>query len=110
MPESLDLIAAVAGKGASPFEVLMLVCFGAAWPFSIAKSYTSRKNAGKSILFLFILVLGYASGIVHKLCYHQDRVVWLYALNGLMVTVDIALYFRNMRIEKSAGRAGGNAI
>jgi len=38
----------------SMFEIIMLVCFGAAWPFSIYKSYTSRSNAGKSIFFYLL--------------------------------------------------------
>jgi len=83
------------------FEILMLVCFGAAWPFSIYKSYTSRRNNGKSVVFLFILVFGYIAGICHKLFYSYDAVIFLYALNGVMVSVDIALYFRNRRLEAS---------
>jgi hypothetical protein len=43
----------------SIFEMIMLVCFGAAWPFSIIKSYKSRDNNGKSVVFLFIVVIGY---------------------------------------------------
>lgn len=82
------------------FEILMLVCFGAAWPFSIYKSYTSRKNNGKSVIFLCILVLGYMAGIFHKLFYCYDPVIFLYGLNGIMVSVDIALYFRNKRLEE----------
>jgi len=35
----------------SIFEATMLACFGAAWPFSLYKSYTSRSNVGKSIFF-----------------------------------------------------------
>lgn len=30
----------------SIFEVIMLICFGAAWPFSIYKSYTSTSTSG----------------------------------------------------------------
>lgn len=82
------------------FEILMLVCFGAAWPFSIYKSYTSRHNNGKSVVFLFIVVVGYIAGILHKLFYSYDAVIFLYALNGVMVSVDIALYFRNKRLEE----------
>jgi hypothetical protein len=81
----------------SVFEILMLVCFGAAWPFSIARSWRSRSNAGKSLLFLLVVLAGYASGITHKLLYARDGVVLLYALNGCMVLADIALYLRNRR-------------
>ena len=75
----------------SPFEILMLVCFGAAWPVSIAKSYRTRKNGGKSLLFLLVILAGYAAGIAHKALYRPDFVVWLYVLNAAMVGADAAL-------------------
>jgi hypothetical protein len=84
----------------SVFEIIMLVCFGAAWPVSIWKSYTSRQTAGKSVGFLIIIVVGYIAGIIHKLLYSHDAVVFLYVLNALMVSVDIALYYRNARLAK----------
>ena len=43
----------------SPFEIIMLVCFGMAWPFSIHKSYTTRQVGSKSLLFLVALLIGY---------------------------------------------------
>ena len=42
----------------SIFEIIMLVCFGAAWPFSIYRSYKSRENSGKSIAFLIVVFIG----------------------------------------------------
>lgn len=84
----------------SIFEIVMLLCFGLAWPFSIYKSVISKQTQGKSVLFLIIVVIGYISGIIHKLLYSRDWVVMLYALNALMVSVDIALYYRNKRFEK----------
>lgn len=86
----------------SVFEIVMLICFGAAWPFSIYKSYASRQTNGKSIGFLVVVVIGYISGIIHKLIFSRDFVVFLYMLNLLMVSTDIALYFRNKRLERSA--------
>ncbi len=84
----------------SAFEALMLVCFGAAWPFSIWKSYRSRSNQGKSLLFMIIVGVGYASGIIHKVLYNYDLVLWLYLLNFMLVTTDIALFWRNSGIAK----------
>lgn len=84
----------------SVFEIIMLLCFGIAWPFSIYKSYTSRQTQGKSVVFLMVIVIGYLSGIIHKLLYNKDWVVLLYMLNLLMVSTDIALFFRNRRLEK----------
>ena len=83
----------------SIFEILMLLCFGAAWPFSIYRSYTSRKNAGKSVIFLYIVLAGYIAGTLHKVNYDMDSVIYLYILNGLMVTIDIAIYYRNYRLN-----------
>ncbi|MBF0457891.1 MAG: hypothetical protein HQK99_08360 [Nitrospirae bacterium] len=85
----------------SIFEMTMLVCFGSAWPFSIYKTYKSGKNEGKSICFLFIVLLGYLSGITHKFLYCFDAVIYLYIMNCLMVIIDILLYFRNARHEKA---------
>ena len=90
----------------SAFEIIMLLCFGAAWPLSIYRSYTSRQNAGKSVWFLCVILIGYLSGILHKLFFSFDRVIYLYILNGLMVLTDIALYVRNWRL---AARAAGSS-
>lgn len=79
----------------SIFEAIMLICFGAAWPLSIYKSYTSRDNSGKSISFLYIILIGYIAGIIHKLFFNYDLIIYLYILNFLMVVADIILYYRN---------------
>lgn len=79
----------------SIFEAIMLLCFGAAWPVSIYKSYKSKSNQGKSVFFLYIVFLGYLSGITHKLLFNYDYILYLYILNGLMVLTDIILYYRN---------------
>jgi len=73
----------------------MLICFGAAWPVSIYKSYKSRTNDGKSVLFLFVIATGYLAGVTHKLIYNFDLVIYLYIANAIMVFTDIGLYYRN---------------
>ena len=84
----------------SIFEAIMLLCFGAAWPFSIYRSYTSRSNKGKSLLFLLVVFVGYMSGVLHKIVYQMDIVIILYSLNLILVGTDILLYLRNTRITK----------
>ena len=84
----------------SLFEILMLLCFGFAWPFSIVRSYKSRSTVGKSVIFLFIILVGYVSGIIHKIFYSFDIVIVFYIINFLMVLIDIIVYFRNKMIEK----------
>ena len=84
----------------SIFEIVMLICFGAAWPFSIYKSYKSHSNSGKSISFLFIVLAGYLSGTIHKLLYSNDAVIYLYLINLLMVFADIAVYYKNNLVHE----------
>ncbi|MBN2039189.1 MAG: hypothetical protein JW864_04050 [Spirochaetes bacterium] len=83
----------------SIFEIVMLICFGAAWPFSIMRSWTSRKTSGKSIIFLLVIFAGYISGVIHKIFYNPDKVIILYIANGIMVLIDILLYLRNKKLE-----------
>lgn len=87
------------------FEALMLICFGAAWPASIYKSYVSRSIAGKSLWFMVIVETGYLAGLIHKIQYSFDMVIWLYALNLILVAIDIALYARNYRYTKQKQKA-----
>ncbi len=83
----------------SLFEIGMLVCFGAAWPFSIYRSFTSRSTLGKSPIFLGVLCIGYIFGILNKVFYRFDNVIYLYCLNFMMISLDLVLYFRNLRFE-----------
>lgn len=71
----------------------MLVCFGAAWPFSIYRSLKTNCVKGKSPVFLVIVFAGYVAGIVHKIIYNYDLVIFFYILNAIMVAIDIGLYF-----------------
>jgi len=76
------------------FEAAMLVCFGVSWPVSIAKALRTRVVAGKSALFMAIVIAGYLCGIVAKVVRGADWVTALYALNAVMVAVDLTLYLR----------------
>lgn len=94
----------------SIFEVVMLICFGAAWPFSIYKSYISHSVQGKSPSFLIILLLGYVAGILHKLFFQYDIVIYLYLLNFFMVFTDLLLYLRNSRLEETSVKSQSVAL
>lgn len=85
----------------SILEAIMMICFGAAWPFSIYRSWKSHSTQGKSLFFLVILLVGYTCGILNKILFSFDYVVWLYALNMVMVGIDTALWFRNKADEKA---------
>ena len=83
----------------SIFEIGMLLSFGAAWPVSIYKAYKSQSTGGKSWVFSAVVIIGYISGIIHKLLYSRDAVMYLYMLNAIMVSIDLCLWFRNRKIE-----------
>ncbi len=83
----------------SLFEAGMLLCFGAAWPTSIVKSLKSRSTQGKSVTFLFIVLVGYVFGIIHKILYSMDIVLIFYIINLIMVSTDTLIYFRNKKLE-----------
>jgi len=85
----------------SIFEIIMLLCFGAAWPLSIYKSWKSKSVAGKSVVFLSVVLLGYIAGITHKVLFSMDFVIYLYIINGLMVSIDIILYYRNKKLKEN---------
>lgn len=84
----------------------MLICFGAAWPLNIYKSYKTRSAVGKSIFFLYVVSAGYLAGITHKILYSNDIVLWLYLINLAMVATDIGLYYRNKKLDAMAQTDG----
>ena len=84
------------------FEIGMLIGFGAAWPMNIYKSLTSRTAAGRSLTFQWAIIFGYVCGIIHKLIYSNDVVLYLYVLNLLMVSTDTVLCYRHRRLDRIA--------
>ena len=93
------------------FEALTIFCFGLSWPISIRKSYISRTAKGKSLFFEVFLLIGYAFGIARKII--QDVAMdssgfifylsfFFYVLNFIEISIDVALYFRNVKLDKLA--------
>ena len=90
-------------------ETLMIVCFGLSWPLSIYKSWTSRTAKGKSLSFEIFIWIGYVFGIARKFLDYstnpeQNWVFFLawafYFLNMAEITVDMILYFRNVKLDR----------
>ena len=94
-------------------EIIMVLSFGASWPFSVIRSYRSRSTKGKSIVFLCLIIFGYMAGIAAKLTNETYMasfsqkwyVLVFYVINLLMVSADLAIYFRNKKL--CADGAGG---
>lgn len=81
------------------FEVVMLLCFGFAWPFSIYRSYRSKSNRGMSLAFLIIVIAGYAAGILNNYLNGMNYVIFFYAANTVMVLVNTLIFVNNMKYD-----------
>ena len=107
------------------FEALTIFCFGLSWPISIRKSYVSRTAKGKSLFFEVFLLIGYAFGIARKtiqvaaLGYPLEGTgvlgtiifilsFFFYVLNFIEISIDVALYFRNTKLDKA--RENGETV
>ena len=81
----------------------MLLCFAAAWPFSIYKLYRTKSTKGKSIIFSYIIIVGYIFGIINKFVMNEmNHVLFFYFLDLGLVLVDSLLYYRNLYYERKA--------
>ena len=90
---------------------LMLICFGASWPSAIIKTIRAKNPAGKSFLFMSLVMLGYVFGIIGHLSRNgsasvRDWVFWLYILDLAMVATDYVLsfYYHTLRKKEAASR------
>lgn len=92
-------------------EALMILCFGLSWPISIRKSWISRTAKGKSLFFEVFLLIGYIFGITRKIILFAAGsgdgflffLSWFfYVLNFVEISIDVALYFRNRKLDALA--------
>ena len=97
---------------ATVLEIIMIVSFGASWPFNVIKSYKARTTKGKSIQFLVLIFAGYIAGIASKIISFSIKApAWIgwvafsfYIINLLMVGADLALYIRNKKLDNLAAK------
>lgn len=83
------------------FELIMLICFGLSWPISVYKSLTSKSTQGKSLVFMFAIIIGYVCGIIGKIIGgHLNYIIVLYLINLFFVSFDVVLYFVNNTANK----------
>ena len=85
----------------SIFEAGMLICFGASWPAAVSKTYRTKNVKGKSRLFLWLVIIGYICGMIHKVLFNFDLVFYLYVLNSLLVATDLALVYRYKNLPEN---------
>ncbi len=87
----------------SVFETIMLVCFGLSWPINAIKAYKARTAKATSLPFILLIFVGYIAGISAKLVSGQINYVFIvYLINIVMVFLNLAMYFRNVALDKKA--------
>ncbi len=83
-------------------EFAMLFAFGFSWPFAIVKTFRAKRVDGKSPHFMMIVIVGYLCGIAAHLV--EGTKLWLcfvYLIDILLVSTDLALYFYYARRNRS---------
>lgn len=99
-------------------EIIMVICFGASWPFNIIKAYKARSTKGTSLLFMSLIGIGYLGGIGCKIFTLIEKgsltplsyvAFAFYFINLAMVTAGVIIYFRNKKIENAAASETNNA-
>ena len=97
-------------------EICMVLAFGASWPMNVMKSYKARSTKGKSLSFLILIFAGYVAGIASTFANPQYMasfaekwyVLVFYFINITMVSMYIALYVRNSKLDKLAEKSNEN--
>ena len=95
---------------ASILETVMIISFGISWPLSIIRSYRSKSTKGKSLMFSCFILIGYACGIARKIIQIVSGSsgflfylsFFFYVLNFIEISIDVALYFRNKKLDAIA--------
>ncbi|MBQ7783859.1 MAG: hypothetical protein IJ368_07805 [Oscillospiraceae bacterium] len=84
----------------SLLETIMLVCFGFSWPLNVIKAVKARTAKNMSLPFIILIIAGYIAGITAKLISGQiTYVLAAYFINLAIVSVNLAVYFRNRHID-----------
>ena len=88
------------------FEIGMMLCFAAAWPFNIVRAWRARTAVGTSPWFMLVIELGYVLGMMNKYVNNDVNYVFaFYVLDFVLVLIGLAIYARNKAIDRSRGRA-----
>ena len=92
-------------------EAIMVISFGISWPISIIKTLKAKTSAGKSPLFISLIIFGYICGIIGKIINIPVKplnyVFIFYCINLVTTSFDLCLnlYYSNkekkQKIEKN---------
>ena len=108
-PVKLKLLITVVNREKVEFYTDLLQSFDVNMQMSFSARGTASSDilqlmgleeSGKSVIFMLAIIVGYIAGIASKIVGDQiNYVLFMYALNLLMVSVDLAVYFVNRKRE-----------
>ena len=82
-------------------ETVMLVCFGISWPLTVYRNIKSKTAKTMSLGFIVLIIVGYLAGITAKITSDNvGFVLAVYVINLIIVSVNLAVYFRNRHLDK----------
>lgn len=91
------------------FEIIMVLGFGASWPFNIVKAYKAKTTKGTSLLFMSLIGFGYVAGILSKVFKWMADASAItplsivafvfYFINLGMIVTGVIIYFRNKHYD-----------
>lgn len=91
-------------------EMIMLICFGVSWPFSVVRNIKAKTAKGMSIEFTLLIIVGYIAGIGAKIYSgNVGFVLFVYLLNLVMVSANLVVFFINRHLDKKKELAELNA-
>ena len=92
-------------EAAPILETVMLICFGFSWPMNLIKAYRARTAKSTSLPFILLIITGYVAGISAKIVLGNiNYVLAAYLLNLAIVSLNLAVYFRNAALDKKTGK------
>ena len=92
-------------------EMIMLICFGISWPFSVVRNIKAKTAKGMSIEFTLLIIVGYIAGIGAKIYSgNVGFVLFVYIMNLVMVSANLVVFFINKRLDKKREFAQNTAV
>ena len=84
-------------------ETIMILSFGVSWPISIYKTLKAKTSAGKSPLFISMIIFGYICGIISKIiAKNYNLAFYFYWINLATTTTDLVINLYYINKEKHA--------
>ena len=90
-------------------ETFMLICFGFSWPISVIKNIKAKTSKSMSLPFILLILSGYVAGIIGKIINGSiSYVLIVYVFNLVSVTLNLIIYFVNLRHDRSVENTRDN--